>query len=59
VYELEDLNYTPIHGQFYQVQLTPVRITIWTTYKDDKILTKESTWHSRMCRPLARLGAGL
>jgi len=27
VYELEDLNKTPIEGQFYQEQLTPVRIT--------------------------------
>jgi len=27
VYELEDLNKTPIEGQFYQEELTPVRIT--------------------------------
>ena len=26
VYELEDLNKTPIVGQFYQEELTPVRI---------------------------------
>jgi hypothetical protein len=40
VYELEDLNGTPIDGQFYQEELTPVRITSWTTYKIDKILDK-------------------
>jgi len=27
VYELEDLNKTPIEVQFYQEELTPVRIT--------------------------------
>ena len=27
VYELVDLNKTPIEGQFYQEELTPVRIT--------------------------------
>jgi len=27
VCELEDLNKTPIEGQFYQEELTPVRIT--------------------------------
>jgi len=26
-YELEDLNLTPIDGQFYQKELTPVRVT--------------------------------
>jgi len=39
-YELEDLNGTPIYGQFYQEELTPVRITSRTTYKIDKILYK-------------------
>ena len=38
-YELEDLNKTPI-GQFYQEELTPVRITKQTIYKIDKILDK-------------------
>jgi len=27
VYELEDLNGTPIDGEFYRVGLTPIRIT--------------------------------
>ena len=27
VYELEDLNTTPIEGQFYQEELTPVRVS--------------------------------
>ena len=40
VYELEDLNKTPIEGQFYQEELTPVCITEQTTYKIDKILDK-------------------
>jgi hypothetical protein len=40
VYELEDLNKTPIDGQFYGEELTPVRITKCTTYKIDKILDK-------------------
>ena len=40
VYELEDLNKTPIEGQFYQEELTPVRITKQTVYKIDKILDK-------------------
>ena len=40
VYELEDLNKTPIEGQFYQEELTPARITKQTTYKIDKILDK-------------------
>jgi len=39
VYELEDLNKTPIEGQFYE-ELTPVRISKHTTYKIDKILYK-------------------
>jgi hypothetical protein len=38
VYELEDINKTPIDGQFYGEELTPVRITKRTTYKIDKIL---------------------
>jgi len=40
VYELEDLNKTPIEGQFYVEEHTPVRISIETTYKIDKILEK-------------------
>jgi hypothetical protein len=40
VYELVDLNGTPIDSQFYQEELTPVRITSRTTYKIDKILDK-------------------
>ena len=40
VYELVDLNGTPIDGQFYQEELTPVRITSRKTYKIDKILVK-------------------
>jgi len=38
VFELEDLNRTPIDGQFYQEELTPVRVTKSTVYKIDKIL---------------------
>jgi len=38
VYEIEDINGTPIDGQFYSEELTPVRITIRTTYKINKIL---------------------
>jgi hypothetical protein len=40
VYELEALNDTPIDGQFYQEELSPVRITSRTTYRIDKILDK-------------------
>ena len=40
VYELEDLNDTPIDGQFYSEELTPVRITGRTNYKVNKILNK-------------------
>jgi len=40
VYELEDLNKTPIEGQFYGEELTRVRISKETTYKIDKILDK-------------------
>ena len=37
-YELEDLNRTPIDGQFYQEELTPVLVTKSTVYKIEKIL---------------------
>ena len=40
VYELEDLNKTPIEGLFYAEELAPVRITKETTYKIDKLLDK-------------------
>jgi len=40
VYELDDLNGTPIDGQIYQEKLTTVRIISRTTYKIDKILDK-------------------
>ena len=40
VYDLEDLNKTPIEGQFYAEELTPLRISKQTTYKIDKILDK-------------------
>ena len=40
VYELEDLNGTPIVGQFYHVYLTSVRITSLTSYEIYKILDK-------------------
>jgi len=38
VYELEDLNGTPIDGQCYSEELTTVRITSLTAYRIDKIL---------------------
>jgi len=38
IYELEDLNRTPVDGQFYQDELTSVRVTKNTVYKIDKIL---------------------
>jgi len=38
VLELEDLNRTPIDGQFYQEKLTPVGVTRITLQKIDKIL---------------------
>jgi len=38
VYELEDLNHKVIDGQFFNEELTPVRITKRTTFKIDKIL---------------------
>ena len=40
VYELEDLNKTPIDGQFCAEDHTPVRISKETSYKIDKILEK-------------------
>jgi ribosomal protein L21E len=40
VYELEDLNGTPIDGQFYREELTPVRVSDRTIYQIDKILRK-------------------
>jgi hypothetical protein len=40
VYELQDLNGKIIDGQFYQEDLSPVRIGRRTTYKADKILGK-------------------
>ena len=40
VYEMEDLNTTPIDGQFYQEELTTVCVTRRTQYKIDKILDK-------------------
>jgi len=40
VYELDDLNGTPIDGQFYRGELTPIRITYRASYKNDKILDK-------------------
>jgi len=43
VYELADLNKTPIEGQFYEEELTPVRILKESTYKIDKILDKRAT----------------
>jgi hypothetical protein len=38
VYELEDLNRKVIEGQFYEEELTPVRITKQTQFQIDKIL---------------------
>jgi hypothetical protein len=38
VYELEDLNNTPIEGNFYSYELTPVQIIKSTLYDIDKIL---------------------
>ena len=40
LYELEDLNGTPIEGQLYQEELTRVRVTIRRVHKLDKILNK-------------------
>jgi len=42
LYELEDLNGTPIEGQFYREELTHVRITDRTFYKIDKYWTRWS-----------------
>ena len=42
VYELEDLNKTPIDGQFYAEDLTPDRISKGTMYHINKILKH---WH--------------
>jgi len=38
--ELKDFNDTPKDGQFYQEELTPVRVRRRTVYKIDKILDK-------------------
>jgi hypothetical protein len=38
---LEDLNQTPIGGQFYAEELTPVRISKRTTYQIDKIMDRK------------------
>jgi len=40
LYELEDLNGTPIEGQFYQEEVTRIRVTRPTVNKIDKILNK-------------------
>lgn len=42
VYELEDLNKTPIEGQFYGEELTPVRFSQSTHFKIDKILRRRT-----------------
>jgi len=42
LYELENLNRTPINGQFYLEELTQVPLTRRTVYKIDKILDKAS-----------------
>ena len=42
VYELLYLNGTARDGQFYQEEMTPVRITSRTTYKRDNYWTRES-----------------
>ena len=38
LYELRDLRGTPIEGQFYNEEVTPVKITRRTAYKIDKIM---------------------
>ena len=58
VYEVEDLNGTPIDVQFYQEELTPVRITRRRTYKI-KCRKESQTRHSVSSRPLGRLQSGL
>jgi len=40
VYEQEDPNGTHLEGQFYQEELSPLRITSRTTYKIHKIIDK-------------------
>ena len=56
LYELKDLNDTLIDGQFYQEELTPVRVTRRTVYKIDKILDKkDQTRQFRVPGPLERL----
>ena len=40
VYELHNLNKTPIDDQFYQEDLNPIRVTRRTLHKIDKILDK-------------------
>ena len=40
VYELEDLNKTPIDGLFYGEKLTPVRISKRTVYQIDKVIRR-------------------
>jgi hypothetical protein len=42
VYELEDLNNTPVDGQFYQEELVPVRISKRKKFKIDKILGRRT-----------------
>jgi len=60
VYELVGLNGTPIDGQFYGEELSPVRIMDRTVYKMDKILDKGGqSRHSRISRPLVILQSGL
>ena len=42
LYEIEDLQGTPIEGQFYNEELTPVLITKQTKFKIDKILKQRT-----------------
>jgi hypothetical protein len=42
LYEIHDLNDTPIDGQFYQDELLPVRISKQTVYKIDKIIGRRT-----------------
>jgi hypothetical protein len=39
MYELEDLNRKAIDGEFYNEELTPVRITKHTVFKIENILS--------------------
>ena len=41
LYELEDLNGTPIEGQFYKEEMTRFRVTRLTVYMIHKILNKQ------------------